>query len=342
MKKTLIALAALAAFGSASAEVVLYGKVDLGLSSTTTTGGVDQGLEVTSGNYEDSRLGVKGGSDLGGGLKAIFQYEMGLNAANYATAVTTDRVAMVGVTGSFGTVGLGLQWTPYDNAWSWDQTEYNGFSAPNKTWYKGAHGDNGNTGNGNAKKSISYTTPNISGFDATVMYANAADATATASATKYVGVGANYNAGPLGVNFAWESTPSNIQNPTLATQSDKTSAWILGASYDLGVAKIGAAFQQATVDGGNGTAQAKDSGYTLTAGFPVSKQTTIAASYAQETTTLAGSSDGTTKGFGGQVVYNWTTQAAIYAGAYQVKATPVASTTETTTTKYAAGIRYNF
>jgi predicted porin len=335
-------LAALAAFGSASAEVTLYGKVDLGLSSTTTTGGVDQGLEVTSGNYEGSRLGVKGGSDLGAGVKAIFQYEMGLNAANYATAITTDRVAMVGLTGSFGTVGLGLQWTPYDNAWSWDQTEYNGFSAPNRAWYKGAHGDNGNTGNGNAKKSISYTTPNLSGFDATVMYANAADATATDSATKYIGVGANYNAGPLGVNFAWESTPSSLQIGALASQADKTSAWILGASYDLGVAKIGVGVEQATVDAGGGTGQAKDSGYTLTAGFPVSKQTTLAASYASETTTSAGVTDGTAKSFGGQVIYNWTTQAAIYAGAYQVKSTDLGLTTEVTKTKYAAGIRYNF
>jgi predicted porin len=69
MKKTLVALAALAALGTASAQVTVYGKVDLGVSSKTTTGGVDQGLEITSGNYEGSRFGIKASHDLTGGLK---------------------------------------------------------------------------------------------------------------------------------------------------------------------------------------------------------------------------------------------------------------------------------
>jgi len=349
MKKTLIALAALAAFGSASAEVVLYGKVDLGLSSTTKTGAVDQGMEVTSGNYEGSRFGIKGGSDFGAGVKGIFQLEQGINAATGKegnSGYAFNRVAMVGLTGAFGTVSAGVQWTPYDNAWGWDQTEYNGFSAPNKTWAKGAHADNGNnpeTYAGNAKNSIAYTTPDMSGFNATILYANGSDKTATTDSTKYVGFGANYVAGPLNVNFGYESVASNVNWGTaLTTPSDKTGAYILGASYNLGVATVGGAYQQATADIGGGTAQQKDAGWTLGVSVPLSAQTTAAISYAAETTTQAGLTDGTSKGFGGQVIYNWTKQAAIYGGAYQVKATEVASTAEITTTKYAAGLRYKF
>lgn len=366
MKKTLIALAALAAFGSASAEVVLYGKVDLGVSSSTTTGGTDQGLEVTGNNYEGSRVGVKGGTDLGAGVKAIFQYEFGVSPSEYNKGLANDRVTMIGLTGGFGTVGLGLQWTPYDSAWGWDATEYNKFSAPGQAFYKGAHGDNGFTGNGNAKKAISYTTPSMNGFDATFMYANGADKTAAVEAsrtyaldaktgtvvgtnnpavaaqdaTRYLGIGANYANGPIAVNFGWESVPSKMQNSS-ALQADKTSAWILGASYDLGVAKIGGAFEQANVDITN-SAQLKDAGWTLSVAVPVNKQTTVAASYASETTTQSNVTDGTAKAFGGQVIYNWTTQAAIYAGAYQLKSTELGKTNEVTTTKYAAGLRYNF
>lgn len=341
MKKTLVALAALAAIGTASAEVSVYGKVDLGASSTTTTGGVDQGLEVTSGNYEGSRLGVKASHEVTGGMKVMAQYEMGVNAANYAGALTTDRVAMVGLTGGFGTLGLGLQWTPYDSAWGFDQMEYNGFSAANKVWYKGVHGDNGNTGNGNAKKSLSYTTPDMNGFNATVMYANPADKTAALNTVAYLGLGANYSAGPLNVNFGYEQTPSVTHlGAAAATQEEKTTAYIIGASYNLGVATIGAGYQAANVVAN--TVDWKDSGYTLSVSVPVSATTTVALGYASETTTTSGLSDGKTTGFGGQVIYNWTKQAAVYGGAYQTKATAAGATAETTTTKIAAGLRYNF
>lgn len=344
MKKTLIALAALAAFGSASAEVTLYGKVDVGLLNETTTGGTDQGLQVKGNNYETSRFGIKGGSDLTGGVKAIFQLEQGFNLADgsdKANNLTFNRVAMGGLTGSFGTVSAGLQWSPYDSAWGWDSNEYNGFSAANYVFYAGSHGDNGTGGFGNVKNSIQYTTPDFNGFNASLMYANGADKTATQSATTYVGFGANYAKGPLNVNFGYESVPSSKQlGTTLTAQGDKTTAYILGASYNLGVATIGGAYEQANVDALG--ASGKDAGYTFGVSFPVSKQTTLAANYASETTTAAGLTDGTAKGFGAQVIYNWTTQMAVYGGVVQTKTTPLASTTETTYTKYAAGIRYNF
>lgn len=346
MKKTLVALAALAAFGTASAQVSVYGKVDLGVSSTTTSGdptSVDKGLEVGSGNYEGSRFGVKASHDLPGGLKALAQYEFKVDAAEYKKAITSDRVATLGLTGGFGTVTMGLQWTPYDSAWGFDQLEYNGFSAASNAWGSGKHVDKGNTGGGNAKKSISYTTPDMSGFNATVLFANA-EKTLTESPAPYVGLGVNYAAGPLSVNFGYEQLASTIQNTT-AGANDKTTASIIGASYNLGVATVGVGFQQANVD--VGTTGWKDAGYTLTVGVPVSASTTVALGYASETTTAALNADGKTTSFGAQAVYNWTKQAAIYAGVVQTKSTPAAlltaaAATETTTTKYAAGLRYNF
>ncbi|MGH8437257.1 MAG: porin, partial [Pseudomonas sp.] len=73
MKKTLIALAVLAASGAAMAQssVTLYGVADVWLgSSKVEVAGVGQRQTVvdTSG-VNGSRWGLKGAEDLGGGLK---------------------------------------------------------------------------------------------------------------------------------------------------------------------------------------------------------------------------------------------------------------------------------
>jgi predicted porin len=347
MKKTLVALAALAAVGAASAQVTVYGKADLGVSSTTKTGATDQGLEVTGNNYEGSRFGVKASHDLTGGMKALAQYEFSVDVTGSTDVIKSNRVASLGLTGGFGTVTMGLQWTPYDSAWGFDQLEYNGFSAAGKTWYNGKHGDNGNGGNGNAKKSIAYTTPDMSGFNATVLFSNSADKTATTTTVPYVGVGANYAAGPLSINFGYEQVATSAH--TAAAADDKTTATIIGASYNLGVATVGLGYQQANIDGLNGAAAAsfKDAGYTLSVSAPISSSTTVALGYASETTTSAGLTDGKSTGFGVQVIYNLTKQAAVYGGAFQTKvdgvgAPAVGQPEEILTTKYAAGVRYNF
>jgi len=351
MKKTLVALAALAAIGSASAQATVYGKVDLGVSNTTTTGAVKQGLEVTSGNYEGSRFGVRGSHDLTGGLKIDGHYQFRVDAAGKNTTIQDTRVATLGISGGFGSLAAGLNWTPYDSAWGFDQLEYNGFSAANAAWYNGVHGDNGNTGWGNAKKSISYTTPYMNGFNATVLYANSADKTATADSVPYVGFGANYATGPLSLSFGYEqvaatthlgvfSDVKGAENASGALAGEKATATILGAAYNLGVATVGVGFQQANVDA-NGK-EWKDAGYSLSVSAPVSAATTFALGYASETTTTAGLSDGETTAFGAHVIYNWTKQAAVYTGVVQSNVTSAGSTAEVKSTKVAAGLRYNF
>lgn len=97
MKKSLIAIAALAAVGAASAQssVTLYGLADVyaGQSKQTVKAakGQDPRQEFVattkstgfkSGGLQGSRIGVKGVEDLGNGLKAVFNYEMGFNAVN--------------------------------------------------------------------------------------------------------------------------------------------------------------------------------------------------------------------------------------------------------------------
>ncbi len=88
MKKTLVAIAALAATGAfAQSSVTLYGAVDAAYTYATATGGKDsKGGDVASAKQKSltnsalgsSKLGFKGTEDLGGGLTAIFKLEGGL------------------------------------------------------------------------------------------------------------------------------------------------------------------------------------------------------------------------------------------------------------------------
>ena len=95
MQKKLIALAITAAFASAPAfaDTSVYGLVDGGYGSKATTNlgtnvkTTDSGIVFSQ--DQTTRFGVKSTEDLGNGMKAGFQVEMGLNAD---AGVAVDRV----------------------------------------------------------------------------------------------------------------------------------------------------------------------------------------------------------------------------------------------------------
>lgn len=112
MKKTLIALAAFAAVSSfAQSTVTLFGGADLNYRS------VESGTNKFSGMAQDgiysSRIGFNGTEDLGGGLKASFHFEGGM-APDVGTSAgfTFTRKSTLGVSGNFGEVRLGRDYTP--------------------------------------------------------------------------------------------------------------------------------------------------------------------------------------------------------------------------------------
>ena len=112
MKKTLLALTAIAASSAAFAQssVTLYGVVDASLESVK---GDDTVTRVSSDNLASSRLGFKGTEDLGNGLKASFLLEsnmkMDTGANGGGTTRFFDRAAWVGAAGAFGELRLGRQ-----------------------------------------------------------------------------------------------------------------------------------------------------------------------------------------------------------------------------------------
>jgi predicted porin len=126
MKKSLLALAVLGAFaGTASAQssVTIYGVVDSAVRLVTNQGtGANRDDSITSlipGGMAQSRLGFNINEDLGGGLRAIANFEHrfssdnGTNAGQSATFGTNDfwRQSWVGLqSANFGRVTLGRQY----------------------------------------------------------------------------------------------------------------------------------------------------------------------------------------------------------------------------------------
>src|SRR5262245_8873942 len=82
---TAVALAATAAAGAANAQssVTLYGILDAYVQYLD--GDADSLTKLSSGGLAGSRLGVRGTEDLGGGLKALFTLETGINVDDGST-----------------------------------------------------------------------------------------------------------------------------------------------------------------------------------------------------------------------------------------------------------------
>ncbi|HEY1611589.1 MAG TPA: porin, partial [Paraburkholderia sp.] len=100
----------------AQSSVTLYGVADVSMRYLTNANANNDGkLFMTNGAITNSRFGLKGTEDLGGGLKAIFDLESGINLQDGSFADTGrlfNRAAYVGLDSQYGTLTLGRQKTP--------------------------------------------------------------------------------------------------------------------------------------------------------------------------------------------------------------------------------------
>ncbi len=213
MKKSLIALAALATVGAAQAQsssVTLYGIVDAGYKSTdlkAKVGADEVSLDsrgATNSMLQTSRWGIRGTEDLGGGLRAGFQLEANLVTDNAnAIANTASTSTMLGTRPSFlslssanaGELRIGRQDTPLHVAFGRFNT--GGLNNMPGSIYSvfatGALVDNaGSLSNADLAfstadaaglgryattidKAVTYTTPVMNGFQAQVLVSDASD-----------------------------------------------------------------------------------------------------------------------------------------------------------------------
>ena len=235
MKKTLIALAAVAATGAAFAQssVTLYGVADAAITKTNN-GGETMLSSSSSLNNGTSRWGVRGVEDLGGGLKASFNFEGGLSlndgAANLSGGQMFSRAANLGLSGGFGSILVGRALTPsFYGIAAWELTGTANYSVV---------GSQFGFLNTRSSAQLMYTSPSMAGFSvsfAHVLKGNnvvgAVAATATSPAIAGVerarnNLNAIYRNGPIVVAFAYDKV------------QDAEAGKSLGGSYDFGGFKL--------------------------------------------------------------------------------------------------------
>jgi predicted porin len=214
MKKSLIALAVLAASGTAFAQstVTIYGKADLGVARSI--GSSVNELKQASG----SRLGFRGTEDLGGGLKANFTFEHRFlpdtGAVANANSFFTGR-SIVGLEGGFGRIDMGRDYAAaFWTALGGDVFGYDGVAA---------NGGVAGAGNQTVRfdNVVSYKSPTMGGLTL-----EASSALKEAGAKNGSSLRISYASGPIAASIATEKG--------LAGQKYNG----FGASYNLGVASV--------------------------------------------------------------------------------------------------------
>ena len=338
MKKSLIALAVLAASGASFAQssVTLYGIADVWLGRQELMGvnSVKQ-TKIESGGVSGSRFGFKGSEDLGGGLKANFVLEQGFSidtgaagtyVPNYAAPATTatsafSRYAYVGFSGGFGEVKLGKTGTAYDDIWGAGNSGFDSvLSANNEVFKSGGY-------NWNPANSIYYATPSMSGFSGAASYTLGENKNATVDAGAIASAQVKYEAGPVMAALAYQ-VEGLVKGVTPKTEFTR-----LVGSYNLGVAKLIAGFGQVK------TSALTTNEWEIGADFPVSSALTVSGGIARSTDNNA--ADTTRQGYSLAANYALSKRTSVYGG-YRAATTKANGAADQDGSLLAVGVRHAF
>jgi predicted porin len=247
MQKKLMALAVagalsapVAAFAQAS-NVQIYGRANVGVDNYQATGATNGANDLKSRMRvfdQGSRLGVRGSEDLGGGLKAIFQIESGVNidsgtangqsgAANTSTGFFASRDSYAGLEGGFGRIQMGRLALWYTNGVVEQMTaNYVNIGTPESS------GATSNLKQPLVRQSnvVLYTTPTFGGFNAGVYYVPNSEAATAGQNTdaRITGVVGNYSGI---VNVKADYAKNKAQSSTTGAPVSDISGVKVGVGY---------------------------------------------------------------------------------------------------------------
>lgn len=344
MQKKIIALA-IAASASAAAyaqsNVQVYGIVDVGVAHIRPEG--DKSLnKIDSGLLRTSRLGFKGTEDLGNGLKAMFVLEYRLNIdANQGVGgvYTADapgqqgstsgmaREQYLGLAGDFGAVKAGRMNT---TAFKWGvkyvtlgATAFDA-TGDNAMW---AGSRNNPLGDIRVSNAVAYNSPTWNGFSFDVNYARPIEAAAAGNGHVDIAqLGLYYDNGPLSVGVVYDSVKGHGNaGMTLGSLAfargagfppavtalayddlDAESANV-GASYDFGVLKLKATYQNDKFNN-----LARNSVWGVGVEVPVTAKGTVHAVYSATSVKTLANAD--TQGFSLAYTHALSKRTTAYAG----------------------------
>lgn len=245
-----IALACQSAFAQSS--VTLYGVADVSVRYLTNANANNDGkVFMTNGAVTNSRFGLKGTEELGGGLKAVFRLESGVELQNGQYSDTQrqfNRAAYVGLANQYGAVTLGRQKTPlfdmlgdvydpltvgnyFENAWL-PVALGAGLYADNAVKYTGTFG--GLTLGAMYSFGTNSTATGAGGFSGQVP--------GHMGAGNMYGFTASYTVGPLSIDGGYQQNSDNASN--------KQKIWNANVVYAIGPAKVYVGYLHSTDDTG--------------------------------------------------------------------------------------------
>lgn len=302
MKKSLIALAVMAASGASMAQVTLYGVADVSVGATNAKDNAGsvfskmnsdkfQAIANDTLNNGNSRFGLKGTEKIGS-LTAGFNFEAGVNLATGATdtAGTFARQANISLGGAFGQVVIGRQFTTaFDTMATWELTGAANYSAVASQFAFGGNGARDSA-------AVKYNSPTMGGFKASVsavLEGNTANAKG-----KY----------DIGLTYANDKLAAGLNFNKVADVSENAS---LGAKYNFGMATVAASVQSLKIGASNTTVA---EGYTLGVSAPIGAFT-LTADLAQATknSDLTGADFGTKTNFLLEAKYALSKRTFVYA-----------------------------
>ena len=246
-------IAAMAAPVAAVADTTLYGQVHMSVGAVddsyeNSTPAVPLGEDNMQVRNHASRLGVKGSEDLGGGLKANFMLEWGVNPDDGTDAGFTRRNQWVGLSGdSWGEVRVGRHDTPLKMA-------QGGFDLFNDTDadIQGILGIS--QGEVRSDNTLLYVSPSFSGFsvagagisgeDTNADEALGSDDTGLADAYS---LAAMYSNGPLFASLAYDDYDADAAIP-----STLDTLWRGVATYKFGDFTVGGLYESGENSGASG------------------------------------------------------------------------------------------
>lgn len=230
------ALALFSGLACAQSSVTLYGIVDAGLLYTNKTAnsstGANSGKQfsfIDSGSTP-SEFGMEGTEDLGGGLKAKFKLENGFSTANGGPGISNGnffgRQAWVSLKSNLGELKTGLQFSPFFLAlYRLDPRGLSTFGSSSVIYADSIVATGVFDSN-----AVSYTSPTISGFTGSVLYALGGEA-GNFSAGRNYSADLMYDNGTLMIDAAfYDGNPGGTAQTPVPTDVGVFGR-ILGASY---------------------------------------------------------------------------------------------------------------
>jgi len=234
MKKTMIALAAVAAVGAASAQVSITGEAAWGFASSTNAAGA----AVSGFGIDTAQLKFAASEDLGNGMKA--SASLSLNTGNMGAGAASDDQS-ISLTTPLATISL----LTYQSA------DWVSQASGAATWW----GLDGKVLSARSKRdAIAVTLPLATGLTATLAYLEPAnvlgEGTGDTGQNLY-NIGLKYATGPATLQAAF----LQYNNVTKTSDASTDTVTRLGGKVDLGVATVGAGLQIAKLGAGGTNTQ---------------------------------------------------------------------------------------